>query len=390
MHARRPFAFAPSPRRPRPLGVQRSLRASLGVALGVAVVLELMAPRVAHAEAPRPLAEGACAHAAGVADSQAALLESPDLFASLGVVSAALNGEGLGSPTPRLLIGAEYSLSRLLQGRTLRARAEVECERARALAALAPALAMGEDLGRLPALVARARVLQEALPRAEALAGEVATEVEQGRASREEQSAVSLQLDGLRQLAHQTQLDQAKLLAQHAAPGTELQAALRRYRQANGRYEALSGSLRAKAAWDVAVRGGYEKLFDVSQSVPLFGMVTVSYNLGGLFQGGANRRAVEGARAEADADFSGAARSLERLRDGLAAELEADRARLTQTRTRLADLQGQADQLKAVPTHEVDRFRRAVFFQLTFAQADEAYLSAHVHSLEAILKEGAR
>jgi hypothetical protein len=251
-------------------------------------------------------------------------------------------------------------------------------------------LAEGDDLGRLPALVARAKVLQEALPRAEAQAREVAAEVEDGRASREEQNALALQLDGLRQLLHQTQLDQAKLGAQHASPGAALQAALRTYRQANGLYEALSGSLRAKGAWDVAVRGGYEKLFDVSQSVPLFGMVTVSYNLGGLFQGGANRRAVEGARAETDADFSGAGQALQRLWDGLTAQLEADRARLVQTRTRLADLKGQADQLEAVPTHEVDRFRRAVFFQLIFAQADEAYLWAHVRSLEAILKEGAR
>lgn len=340
------------------------------------------------AQAQAPSADGACGHATGVADSEAALLMSPELFVSLGVVSAALDEEGLGAPTPRLLIGADYSVSKLWQGMTVKRRALAECERARALAALAPALDLRSSLGLLPALTARSQVLKDALPRAEAIARAVASEVEDGRASREEERAIAQALDGLRLLAHQTALDADRL--QRGPAPADFQAALRRYRDASARAEALSGSLRAQSAWDVAVRGGYERLFDVPQSVPLFGMVTVSYNLGGLFQGDANRRAVAGVRQESDGDFDSVGQKLRQLLDELSAQRAADRTRLEQARTRLADLQSQARQLEALTTHEVDRFRRSVFFERVSAEAEVAFLEAHLRALEALTKEPLR
>jgi hypothetical protein len=361
---------------------------SLPLVALAAPVLALAAPPPASALlAPNAGAEGACERAEGAASSEAALLMSPELFASLGVVSASLNGDALGAPTPRLLVGADYSLSRLLQGMTLKEQAAAACAKARALAALAPEIALGDALGRLPALTARGRALQEAMPRAEALVREVASEVEEGRASREELNALAQAMDALRQLAHQTRVEAAKLSQHPPVDPRAFRAELAALRAANVRYASLGGSLRAKRAWDLAVRGGYEELFDVDQSVPVFGMVTVSYNLGGLFQGSANRRAVEGAGRELDTDATGPGQALRQLVEGLKAQLALERARREETRTRLTDLEGQARQLEAITTHEVDRFRRSVFFQEVQARAELAYLEAHVHALEALVQD---
>lgn len=355
----------------------------------LALSAAVLAPARAWADPPA-MAQGACEHASGVAESQASLLMSPEVFASLGVVSASFNDQGLGSPTPRLLIGADYSVSKLVQGLTLEQRARVECDRARALAALTPAIAQGDELGLLPALRARAQVLHDVLPQAMTLAHEVQVEVQDGRASREELDAISQRLDALQRLTHQTDADQARLAQSPTLSAQEFRTALAAYREADVRFESLNGSLRAQTAWDVGVRGGYERLFDVKQSVPLFGMITLSYNLGGLFQASANRRAVEGVRTMDAVDPAGVGTQVRQLLGALEAQLAAERSRLNETHTRLADLAGQWDELGRIQTHQVDRFRRAVFFELAQTRADVAFLESHVRSLEALVNEGSR
>jgi SMC interacting uncharacterized protein involved in chromosome segregation len=116
-------------------------------------------------------------------------------------------------------------------------------------------------------------------------------------------------------------------------------------------------------------------------------MVNVSYNLGGLYQGSANRRAGEGAGKEVETDATGPGQTLRQQVEGLKAQLALERARREETRTRLTDLEGQARQLEAITTHEVDRFRRSVFFQEVQVRAELAYLEAHVHALEALVQD---
>src|SRR5207244_12115534 len=64
--------------------------------------------------------------------------------------------------------------------------------------------------------------------------------------------------------------------------------------------ERHAARIRQSAAWDLQIRGGYDKVFGQSQKVPAFGMITLIVNPGYFWQTGADERAIE-ARAEAAA-----------------------------------------------------------------------------------------
>jgi len=98
------------------------------------------APASAPAPGPAPEADAAayCAYTTGVAASESALEMAPTLFGTAGLVSGAdvsPGGSVLG-PTTRVIAGVSYSAAALYRGIAIRAGAEAECRRYRAVSEL--------------------------------------------------------------------------------------------------------------------------------------------------------------------------------------------------------------------------------------------------------------
>jgi hypothetical protein len=336
-------------------------------------------------------ARGYCERVRGTSKAQAALELAPEVFASIGVVNAgdAQGGSDdspLGSPKPRLTAGLGYDFVGLYRGRTLRSRAEAECRRYQALSALQSALEQGSRLGEASALEARARALATSLPRAESLVAAVRDDLRDGGATLEELNAVQVRLDHLRALARDTERTREQLALQPAPPaGQDLGTLLTAYEAADDEVEALSGGLRKAAAWRLSVRGGYDEVFNVQQDVPLFGQLTLGFNLGHLWQGRANAQAREGRRLEARDAVDGAPRRVRQLMGELRVTRRGEQQRLAEVSALVSDLEGQLREVERLETRQVRRFRDYLLLELARLQAEQAYLGAHLETLRSLL-----
>ncbi|MFP2957474.1 hypothetical protein ACLEPN_06485 [Myxococcus sp. 1LA] len=340
-------------------------------------------------------AAGYCDFVRGVGSAEAALELAPEIFGAFGVVNAgeASGGAGttpLGEPTPRITAGLMYDVVGLYRGRAIRKRAEADCRRQGALTVLESAIRQGNGLGEEAALEARSRVLEEALPQAEALLTSLRNDMKQGLVTLEEMNAVQVRLDGLRQLAVSTKVARERLAARpRFQSGTRLEHVLNELRAADDQFEEHNGALRRSRAWRLNLRGGYDRLIDVDQDLPLFGQVTLSYNLGHLWQGAANARAREGRRRATLDDVSGVPQRVNELLAELRSTQRTEEGRLQEVSTLVSDLETQLQTMDALQTREVRRFRGYLMMELTRLRAEQAYLRAHVESLQSFLGAGA-
>lgn len=333
---------------------------------------------------------GWCEFVRSVADAEAAVLLAPEVFVSAGAVNAGeadgTGGAPLGAPTLRLTAGLGYDVVDAWRGITLRRRAEAECRRYKALSALQTALQAGPGLGAEPALAARLSVLDAALPEGDRLLAALRVDLQEGRATVEELNALQLRLDQLRALASETTRERERLTRLPAPPAHPLSGLLQELRAADDEVERISGRLRRTAAWDIRLRGGYDELIDVKQDLPLFGMLTVSYNLGGWAQPVANARARRARLRAAEEDVEGVPAQVERLLQELRATQRAEEARLREVTVLVGDLEGQLQQVQALETIKVRRFRDYLVLELARLRAEQAWLRAHSEFLATFLQ----
>jgi len=287
-----------------------------------------------------------------------------------------------------------YSLGHLYQGLTVRKRGDAECRRETARVGLEAALYAGPDYAKGPALAAQAQVLQTALPEGQKIVDDLREEVRKQQATAEELEAARLRLDTLRALLSQTVLERERLPPAAAQPSAQAAIAqlLKDFRAADDEVEEIAGRLRFASAWDLSVRGAYDKVFDATQttSPPLFGMVMVSYNLGGLFQPAANARAREGRRQRAAEDLAGVDRRAAELLRQLRAMRSAEDMRLRDVAVLTADLEQQLKQVQNLQTARVRRFGELLWFELTRLRAEQAFLQVHLKDLAVVTGEGAQ
>ena len=345
----------------------------------------------------RAAATGACAFARGVADAESYVLVGPELFGRFGgvnLVESTVNGTTLGAEKQRLTLGVNYSLGHLYQGLTVRKRGDAECRRETARVGLEAALYAGPDYAKGPALAAQAQVLQTALPEGQKIVDDLREEVRKQQATAEELEAARLRLDTLRALLSQTVLERQRLPPAAAQPSAQAALAqlLKDFRAADDEVEEIAGRLRFASAWDLSVRGAYDKVFDATQttSPPLFGMVMVSYNLGGLFQPAANARAREGRRQREAEDLAGVDRRAAELLRQLRAMRSAEDMRLRDVAVLTADLEQQLKQVQNLQTARVRRFGELLWFELTRLRAEQAFLQVHLKDLAVVTGEGAQ
>ncbi|HZN96077.1 MAG TPA: hypothetical protein VFB81_25350 [Myxococcales bacterium] len=377
-----------------------ALPASLTLSLSLSWLLPSGTAFAGPGEAPVREVEidsARCEHLRGVADAESAVLTGPSVFARLGYLDAGaatssasssqLVGPSalpFGAPSARLTAGLSYSFSRLQRGLLVRRRADAECRRARAESALREATYLGLRLGASSALQARAEVLAQGLPRAEDGLTALKQAVSTGDAAMDELNAYRLRLTDLRDELHRAQLERSQL-GLHGAPAAPLGELWSELTAATTGSERVSQELRGAANWDVSLQGGYDQTFAAPSRLPVFGAVTVSYELGGLWQPAANARASEGLRRWLAQGDLAVDHGLNALMDDLRATLASERARLDEVRTLVKDLEAQVAQVEPMQTSRVRRFRDQLNLELTGRRADAAYLEAHVRTLEQML-----
>jgi len=337
-------------------------------------------------------AEAQCRYLVATAEAEGRLLEWPRLFASGGVVSGSrLTGdEGLAlGLNPRLTAGLEYDFVGLYQAGVLRKRAEAECRRQLALGGIENTLETETEIALRPALEARAAVLDEAMPRAEAIVAELRRSVSAGESTAQELDAAELRRDGLRALGVQTARELASLpAATEASPS--LVTLVAAHRAADSDVERFGATLREAGVWNLTLRGGYDQVFGIESSgVPLFGLLTLTFNLGGLALSSPHAQAAESRRAWVAQEDEGVGREVGRLQERLRASRDAERERLRQATVLLRDLESRLGETQGLQLVEARRYRDVLFFELTRLRAEAAYLQAHVEGIDRFLGQEA-
>jgi hypothetical protein len=329
-----------------------------------------------------------CDFVSGIARSESALDMAPTAFATAGVVSGAdvsPGGSVLG-PTARLIAGLSYSASALYRGIATRDGAEAECRRYRTVSALHAFLESYREGTTGPSLRAKLRVLDDALaPAAEMLRTARAALLE-SRTTVEKVHALELRVDALRSSALETREVLEAYSNAPTPPAKPVEEVMRDRDRAEAEAERYEARVRQSRAWDVSLRGGYDRIFGASPSfTPLFALVTVSVNLGGFLQPGEEERAKRGRVAWARMQVEGLDDRIEQMLARMRALLSAEEERRAQTKVLLADLEARYKELEAIPGQKVADYAQYVWFDLVRTRAEYAYLDAHVADLRDLL-----
>ena len=366
------------------------VRARFVLVAGLGLVTSLNA----QAQSAPPRAGDApsyCQFVKGVADSLADLEQAPVLFGTAGIVSGAdaSPGGSILGPTTRIIAGATYSLSGLYRGVALRNGAEAECHRYALVSQLHAFLENNKEGITRRSLVAKLTVLSEALPRAEQILGATRAAMAAARANVEQVEAMQVRVEALRAEAAETRAGLLALARMPTPPDRSIASVLVDRDKAEAEAEKYDARARMSHAWDVSVRGGYDHIFGSSANfTPIFALATVTLNIGGLFQPGAESRATEGRVGWARAEIEGADDRVEQALVRLRSLREVERKRQEETRVVLADLEARYKELSSIPGEKVLEYTAVVWFDLVKTRADHAYFEAHVADLDRLLGPG--
>jgi hypothetical protein len=351
------------------------------------LLLTLAAPAFADEED----ADAYCRYARSVAASQDSLLFIPSLFLDYGVVNgnditSGAGGLTAGPPLERLTVGARWSLMGIGRGIVDLKRAAADCERYRAASGLARFLVDNREQASPAALDARLAVLRQALPRAQEIVRSLRASVERAHATVEELQAAQLHLDELEGALVQSETMRAGLPAARSSlpPPQQL---LDDHRRADADVTRWESRQRILSAFDLSVRGGYDRFFGQRDVNPGFVVLSLSVNPAVIYQpfaeAEAARARVRFVRAENDAVEQKAELLAARLRALLAAE----RRRLSELRVLVTDAEARLKLLDTIEGDKLRRFRESIWFDYVRLRAEDAFTRVHVAELAQSLGE---
>jgi len=298
-----------------------------------------------------PDSSAACERLRAEARSEAVVLYAPRVVvegARVPVVVDASSAAATPSQGPQGRVSLALSPVDMLRGRAVERVAGAECGRLGWADRIEDVVTQGDRYGRLEAARAEEAYLRESMPRIDAL-------VVDAEARLERQLTTALEVDDLRArrirlrrtLAerHEERAVLEEMGSPRATPA-ELAAASAGYRRATLAVDRGRADLRRLGAWQVGLRAGVA----AADEADWFGVVEVSYSLGGPWQRGADRRALAARDAELTRDdreltarLARFTRAMEQSAEALAAELSALDAEIavrTADRDRLAALDG--------------------------------------------------
>lgn len=333
-----------------------------------------------------------CGAANGVANSESALLMSPQIFMDYGVVNGNDATTGAGGvvslpPTQRLTIGARYSFVGLYKGIVNRQRAGADCERHRAAAGLARFLVENREQLSPGALDAKLAVLRAALPKAHDIVRALRGQVERQHATADELEATELRANDLDTQLAEAEAQRAGLPSRSSLPSPR--TLLAQHRQADVVLAQHEAHLRQAEAFDVSVRGGYDCFFGLRDHLPLFGVISLTINPAALYQPFAESAAAKARARQLRAENDGVEQKAELLASRLKATLAGERRRLGELRVLVADVESRLHALESIESEKLRRFREATWFDFVRLRAESEFLRVHVVELAATLGEDA-
>ena len=328
-----------------------------------------------------------CRHVTSVAGSESALLWSPRLFSRFGLGRGGSTGDSddldtVGrKPAWYFQAGVDVSPVRMHTGALVEARARAECRRRGAelvVEDLAAELVVDEQ----PALVAQVAALNAELPGAEELLVQSSAALAGSRISLQQHTATRRRVEALRQSVMEAEFELAGVSTPDSTPSARsARQAFDELRRWEAERQELDGRLRRVEGVDVSVRGGYDEVFGVAQSLPVFGSVNLELVPGRFWQPArdqegeaAHQRRVERRIAEVQA-------LLQQLSARLGQKLALSEARLTQLNASFADLESRYAELKRVETPAAVEFAEQAWFELVKLKADRAFARARVEAL---------
>ena len=336
----------------------------------IAVALALVAITGSSARAD----DGYCDYVEGTASAESATLFAPQVFAELGYIE--LNSVSMGSAPAvedgsRFVGGVRWRISGLMEGSATKQRASADCARHKAFEQV-----RGDTLR--AGLEARAKVYEAASPEADKILAATNADFAARRATAQEATATRLRVEDLRRVAAE---NAAQLRALPAPSGASLAGAVAAYARADADMEDAEARIRRWKAIDFTVRGGIDEYLaiDTGDRSPFFGVVSLSVNLGILFQGSGNSRSAAGRK-----------RMLASGRDPLSQEhtlalAQVASRRASETATLEADLKRQLDALDRVGGDDSRRYRLIVWFDWVKASAEHAYHEALAAALDQVV-----
>ncbi|HEX6835190.1 MAG TPA: hypothetical protein VF334_01390 [Polyangia bacterium] len=336
--------------------------------------------------------EAYCAYAESVARSESAPLLSPQFFLDYGIVNGNDVTTGAGGitsapPTERLTFGLRYSLvAGLVRGVVDRQRAAADCERYRASSGLSRFLVENREQVSPAALDAKLAILRAALPRAQEVLRNLRASVERAHATVEELEATQVRVDDLEASVTQAETLRAGLPSRSALPAPE--ELLRRHREADAEVTKQEARLRLTEAFDIQVRGGYDRFFGLRDDLPLFGVVSLTINPAAIYmpfaESDAARAKAHVVRLENDA----VEQKVELLAARLRALYASECRRLGEVRVLLADVEGRIHAIESIESDKLRRFRESMWFDWVKLKAEQEFLRVHVAELQTTLGGG--
>jgi hypothetical protein len=333
-------------------------------------------------------AEAYCAFVGNANRSETSPLMSPQFFLNYGVVNGDDATTGAGGivslpPTTRLTVGLRYSITGLAQGIMSRQRATAECLRYTAESDLHRFMQAHREVATVGAVRAQSAILQAALPHANQILNLVRNHVEKARATVQELHATQLRVDALSDLAAEVEGRLAGLA--ETAPSAPPAQLIQRREQAEEKVERMDARLRALSAWDLNVRGGYDRFYGFRDELPLFIVVSLTVNPAAIAQPFYDARAREARLKWVRAQEEGIGQRVENLTRRLSTVHRAEQRRLRETTVLLADLESRLKSVDAIDNDKLRRYREALWFDWVKLKADHEYLRVHVADLSASL-----
>ncbi len=363
----------------------KGLVCGIGLAAAVTAAAAARAQQLDVAGGADPVASY-CEYLRATAASTRAVLAAPALFGATGPIYTGTEDTGdqyvaYSQLDWRVTAGLQLRVDHLARGILTGQQAEAECARYRARVALRDILAVGDDLGRLPAVEAQLAVVEGAIPRAEEHVTLLERGLEVNLATVDELYGARLQVDSLRRLGGTLRAERERLAALPGAEGTAFASMIAAYDGADDEVERIQGRLRRNAAWAVDVRAGYDQLLGQPRDLPLFAQLRLSYSLGGPAQLRLDRRAAESRRRWRGAADENLGARVEILRGQLTALADAERRRLAEVAPLIDDVQRRIDDLGAVDTDRARKVREGLWLDFVRLDAERAYLEAHLSAL---------
>jgi hypothetical protein len=336
-----------------------------------------------------PAAADYCKYVSAVASSQADILKSPVLFASIGSASAEILPSDVSSTTlvanrTRFFGGGSYSVGNVQRGQALQHAAKADCEQYEVTAGLEAFLQENWEAITSDALDARAQVLREGLVQAKDILGRSQKLLETHVATSQEFHAMQLRNDELLQILEQTDSDMGKAAKSESLAMLPLHEMLKKQQDLLTRQEIEQGRSREAGTWDISASAGAQRILNAGQSSPYFASVTLSINPGRLWQSGAERRATEGFHRWIQEDPTGPSVRTYMLLDHFRAIQAAEAKRLLETETLMADLEQRLESVRAIDNEKVQSYEDYVWFDYIKIKAEHAYLVAHLKDLATV------